>query len=619
MVVVAIALALRLAISRLAAGALTAPAAIAGVAILAALSAWMLWSGSWSGARGRALFEADRALLYLLVFAFCASLPRSSEGMRWTVRSIALGIVVVCLCALITRVLPDLWPTASTIANDRLSYPVTYWNALGLMAATGLLLTFGMTADPGEPPLSRVLAAGAMPILSATLLFTFSRSSLALSVVALLVLCAVNRSRMLVSALLVFPAALVALAAAWSADALTSTTPTSDVAISQGKTVAFVVALCVFGAIAGRATMLRYDDAVGDARLQPRIRRRVVMALAAGALAVVAVGLAAGGASALSDQYDKFVKGDTIQERGDFRNRLVDPGNNGRRDQWSVAAAGWADARLKGNGSGTYSVLWFRQRETEYRVIDGHSLYLEALAEIGIVGLLLILGAAALMLGVFIRRAQGRDRPLYAAVLAGGLLWAVHAGIDWDWEMPAATMWVFAAAGSAAAASLPRAAEIAPRLRLGLRIAVPVVALVLAITPLRIARSEAASRSAKQAFAQRDCATATAKARDTVDALDVTPEPHEILGYCLIRAGDGSGAVSEFHTALKKDPDNWRVWYGLAVAQAVAGQDPRPSVKRARALNPLDGDLFTLSDQFSKTTAPGSWRKRALSAPLPTD
>jgi hypothetical protein len=339
--------------------------------------------------------------------------------------------------------------------------------------------------------------------------------------------------------------------------------------------------------------------------------------MGAGAVAVVVIALAAGGASALSRQYDRFVQGDKIDERGDFRTRLGNPGNNGRIDQWSAAAEGFSAARLKGNGAGTYSILWFEHRESEYRVIDGHSLYMEALAELGLVGFALLLGAILLILGVFALRARGPDRPLYGAVLAAGLLWAVHAGIDWDWEMPAATLWFFAAGGAAAAAAVPRVRSgIAG---IGLRVAIPVAAIALAVTPLRIAESEGASRASKRAFGERDCVTATAKAQDAIDTLDVTPEPHEILGYCEVRGGDGDRGVSEFRTALEKDPDNWRVWYGLAVAEAVAGADPRPSVKRARALNPLDGALYGLSDEFSKTTEPGSWRKRALAASLPSD
>lgn len=44
-------------------------------------------------------------------------------------------------------------------------------------------------------------------------------------------------------------------------------------------------------------------------------------------------------------------------------------------------------------------------------------------------------------------RARGPDRSMYAAVFTVMLLWALHTGIDWDWEMPAITLPFFALGG----------------------------------------------------------------------------------------------------------------------------------------------------------------------------
>ena len=47
-------------------------------------------------------------------------------------------------------------------------------------------------------------------------------------------------------------------------------------------------------------------------------------------------------------------------------------------------------------------------------------------------------------------------------------------------------------------------------------------------------------------------------------------------------------AVAAMRDAQRRDPDNWQYAYGLAVAQALAGQDPRPAAAQARRLNPLE-------------------------------
>ena len=45
-----------------------------------------------------------------------------------------------------------------------------------------------------------------------------------------------------------------------------------------------------------------------------------------------------------------------------------------------------------GNGAGTYQLQWAQHRPYVFTVIDAHSLYLEVLGELGLVGFLLIGG-----------------------------------------------------------------------------------------------------------------------------------------------------------------------------------------------------------------------------------
>jgi hypothetical protein len=45
------------------------------------------------------------------------------------------------------------------------------------------------------------------------------------------------------------------------------------------------------------------------------------------------------------------------------------------------------------------------------------------------------------------RRVLRADRALAAGPAAAALTWALHAGLDWDWEMPAVTLVAVALAG----------------------------------------------------------------------------------------------------------------------------------------------------------------------------
>jgi O-antigen ligase len=108
---------------------------------------------------------------------------------------------------------------------------------------------------------------------------------------------------------------------------------------------------------------------------------------------------------------------------------------------WTPAAAGdrasyWSGARetalahpFGGTGAGTYGLVhvqwpWAR---------DAHSLYLQALAELGIPGLVLLVMFVTFPLVVAIRRGL-------AAPAAGLAVFALHAGVDWDWQLPAVTV-----------------------------------------------------------------------------------------------------------------------------------------------------------------------------------
>src|SRR3954469_3034178 len=100
--------------------------------LFALFTGWTLASGLWSDAHDRALIEFDRALLYLLLLVLMGILPRRAYRVMWIVRGIAVAVFLVCGAALISRVLPHVWHTSPGVSNNRLSFPLTYWNALGI-------------------------------------------------------------------------------------------------------------------------------------------------------------------------------------------------------------------------------------------------------------------------------------------------------------------------------------------------------------------------------------------------------------------------------------------------------------------------------------------------------
>ncbi len=597
------------------------PLAVA-LGALALYAVWTLGSALWSDAPARAMLEFDRALLYGVALALFGSIPRRTERTAWALRGLALGIAGVCLFALLSRVLPEAWPTARDFAADRLSYPLTYWNALGLLATLGLILSLHLASSGRETPAVRVAAAVVCPMLGATLLLTFSRGAIVVAVVGLAAYVLLGRPTALLSGLLAtVPATAVAIAAAYGADRLATLDPTAPPAVEQGQDLAVIVALCMIGAGLVRGLLIQVDRRLERRRAGrgtrggrvPPAARLVGSALVIAAAVVAAV--VAGLPSEIERQYDRFVASD-FQERELLRERLTNPGNNGRLELWDVALETLAKHPARGAGAGTYQVVWTQERPSGQVAVDGHSLYLETLAELGVVGLVLLLVVVASLMVGFAARRRGSARSLYTALLAAGLAWGLEVGVDWGWEMPAVTLWLFAL-GGLALASRAESGRIRDPARFT-RVAVGAGVLVLAVTPALVFASQTRLDDAVEAFDRGDCEAAIDAALDSSRTLGVRPEPFEILGYCDARVGLDSLAIQAMRNAVERDPENWEFRYGLALVTGAAGRDPRQAAEAARRLNPLEPLTSELVDRF-ETGGPRQWEREARSAPLPFD
>src|SRR5439155_2591966 len=87
--------------------------------------------------------------------------------------------------------------------------------------------------------------------------------------------------------------------------------------------------------------------------------------------------------------------------------RLFSLSGSNRSEYWRVAWREYEDHPWLGGGAGSYQRFWLRHRRNGLPVLDAHSLYLETLAELGPFGLVLLVGALALPLGL-VRTARGR-------------------------------------------------------------------------------------------------------------------------------------------------------------------------------------------------------------------
>lgn len=333
------------------------PASTAGriaVVGLLGLAGWTALSVGWAPLSEAAREDVWRMALYAAVLLLAVAAFRE----RWVARALELALALLALVVVGYGLSGDLGVldlTNSFAANGRLDQPLSYWNAMGALAAVGVVLCVRIAADRTRTEPLRVVASVALLPLLVGLYLTYSRGALA----------AVGLG--LVTLALVAPEA----RPLW--------------------------------ARAGH----RWRLAVGWG----------AVVLLAGALILVAV-----------DRSSPPARGATAQ-------RFADIGSN-RADYWRVAVDSFAATPLHGVGTAGFRVEWLRERDVAEGAVDAHSLYIETAAELGLVGLALL---AAFIGGVAVcaRRLVFEDAVLAAGPCAALAVLALHAGIDWDWDLPA--------------------------------------------------------------------------------------------------------------------------------------------------------------------------------------
>jgi len=600
---------------------------------LALFALWTLLSVRWSHATGRALIAFDRVLLYLAILTLFACIPRSVRRLRWMLRGLLLGSAAVSVIGLVSRVLPALWPTGHGLAEERLSYPITYWNTFALLVGVACILAVHHTCDEREPPVVRICAAAVLPLLGATLLLTFSRGALGVTALGIVVYVVIARPRGLLGGLLaIAPTTALAVSRTYSAELIQKGTPLTPAAIAEGHRLALMLGACALAAALLRALALALDARVARISILRSRSRRVSLIAAAGAGAIVLlVFIAAHGPARIHDQYEKFVNNThEAAEAEGSRGHLLYAGGDGRLSLWRVGLDGYRSDPLKGSGAGTYRLQWERHQQAPYDRVYAYSLYAEVLGELGMVGIVL-LGASLLSILVAIAvRARGPGRPVYAAAFALVLAWVVHAGVDIDWQTPAVSVFVFALGGLALATERERSVPVVASERPSrmMRVSVltrasprwlgPVLALAclaVAVIPARMAVAQTRLQDSIDALDAGACGRAQSSARGAISALDTGSRPYEVLAMCAARRGDTGAAVAWARLAVAHDPDYWEPHYVLALAQGSAGINPYAEAQVAYEDDPL-GQLAQEGVIAFRGGNPQRWKAAARTLPL---
>lgn len=568
----------------------------AAVALIVAFAAWTGLSTTWSESEERSVGEFAKVAMYaaVLVLAIAAT---GRDGARHALNGLTCAVGLVAVLAVGSRLQPQLFPSVTIAevfgegAARRLSYPLNYWNAVAAVIAVGLPLVLH-AAGAARTLSMQAVAAATVPMMSLGVFLTVSRGGVLAVVAAVLAWVLLRPNRLIALATLV-PAATgsaLLIAGADQRDALQAGL-LDEAHRSQGDEMLAMVIV-----VAGGVGLIQLAIAlVGRHVERPHwtfVSRRGAAIGAVLALTVFAVAAVAAGAPGTVEREWKEFKQlhppAHVEGGEDTFARLRSISGNGRYDLWKSAADANETRPASGIGAGTFEYWWARNATfTGGFLRDAHSLYMETLGELGIVGLVLIAALFALALtagisGALRRGAAGR-RAEIAAATAALIAFLVMAGGEWIWEIPA----VAAAALILVAVLLSRHTGPSGGGRLQ-RVALALLATAGLVTvglPLAGATS---IRESEAAVGVGNLTDGLERARTAAKLQPYAATPRLQQALILERAGLLARAQTEAVAATEREPTNWRTWLILSRIQAKRG-DARAAVRsfrRARALNP---------------------------------
>ena len=526
-----------------------------GAALLGLLLATAAWTGlsvAWSVAPDRSWAELDRTLVFAAFLAVGLLLgARGSSACRWAATALLTALGAAVVWALAGKAIPALFPDGGRAA--RLRDPIGYWNALALAADILLVLALQLAAA-GR---SRAAAAGGTALAYAAtvaVLLAASRAGVAAAVLGVVLWLWLSRSRV--------ESALLALAAALPAAALAAWAFSRPALVDDGYPRADRVAdgawfglLLLAGACLVAIAALR----MRRRPLAPTVRRKAGRALAGLAVAalLVAAVAAVANAGAIADE---FRGGEVSNEPG----RLGSLSSNNRLDWWGEAWDIFRADELAGAGANSFEVARKRYRETASTVTQPHSVPLQFLAGLGLVGLALfaaLVAVAAAAAAAARRRLDGGERDAAAALSIALALWLAHALVDYDWDFVAVTGPVLLAAGALAAAGRPGRTST----RLPAAAAIAAIALAAAVAVVTPWLAERSVREVGDALDRGDLAAA-ADSADRARSLDpLSLDPLFAQARVEELRHDSDAALATYRDAARLQPENPETWYELGL------------------------------------------------------
>ena len=560
--------------------------AVVAVGLFAAFAVWTLISVSWAADAERAFAQFNQVALYVAVFAIAIVLARLIPA-RVLVGGVALALVGVALVALVSRFFPSSYGVdpggaiLKQLSNGRLSFPLGYWNGLGIEVALAYPLLLSLMSSR-RSRLASALAALPLPILAAVMYLTSSRGAFVAAGIAVVmfVLLTPRRWTALAAVVVAGGAGAVAVAVLVPKKALVNGDLGTSLGVHQGHHAALWIGIaCVVTALAW----------LGLAELGKRLPSppQVVGQVTAGvlvALVLIAIVLAHP-----IRQFDTFKSNAAVGHAHgtETTNHLLNTSGSGRWQFWTAGISEFKAHPLNGGGAGSWLAWWLRHPVIPAFTQYTHSLYLESLAELGIIGLLLIGAAVVVAVVGAVRSALALESAEVAAAAACGIAFFAAAAYDWVWQLAGIAIVGVGMLGFALGALPSARASAAGRLGV-LRPAIALVAVAAIIPQYVVLAAGSHLRNSQAAFRANNGDKARSEALAAKAIEPWAASPYLQLGFISEAETHYADAARRLDEAISRSRDDWNLWLVAARIETERGKIAlaRRDLAEARRLNP---------------------------------
>lgn len=587
-----------------------------GATVLAAVAALTVFIGasiSWSLIPSDTWLELDRMVVYLAVFAAGIGAVRL-WGVGWSQLLFALIIATVLIdCyALLTKIAPA-W-LAVDEDQARLRAPYSYWNALGVIAAFSAILSLWLGT---AKQYSRWLTAAGYPLLGisiVTMLLAYSRGALLAAAIAMAVWFILAGPRRLRGLSLLGPAlVLAALLTIWAfgQDGLSQ----MQIGLAERKAAGIELGLLLLAMIALLYLVGTTVDWVAKNRpLSQIVRRRIgIAAIGLVALAplilVFSLALSQRGLTGSIEHTWRSLSDEQAEVPPNVPSRLTSAASV-RARYWREAYRIWQSHKSVGAGAGSYEEVRKRYRKKPLVVAHAHGQIIQAMADIGIVGILLTLLAGSTWLvaagrsvGVSRQRRQywSDERAGIITLASVAVAFGAHSAIDWTWYVPGIALPALFTAGWVAGRGPVRegpldtpwpATKVATVGRVASALLVVATTAVAAWMVSLPQRSQDEVERALTLAKEKKYDQAEAAAREAHKLNPSSVESYFTLSSVLRAAGKKHAGLGPLQEAVQLQPARAETWRKLGDYQLLALGKPQAAVKtlsRAVYLDPLDG------------------------------